>query len=400
MRSRRFREPAIIRQSLSCVLPLDGEGRRKECISSQWCACTPILTFPRRGRGKNVTRPKLISKSATVLTKIAARRLLTATIILLALPFSFVRAATKVSFPFTPISAASLPWWIAKDARFYEKYGLDVDMIYVGASPVIIQAMLGGQAGVGAGGGPPLVSNVLQGGDIVEVATTVPYAIQSLIVRPEIRTPADLTGKKIGISRLGAIPHFTLQAIVKLYNVQGINVVQTGTTTQAIASLSQGLVDGIITSAPFTFRLMKNGYRELVSPKDFKKAGVEFLIQGLVARKSYAIKNREIVLGMIKATMEGTKQIFVNEKQAKAVLAKYTRQSDPEILEQTYRFATDIFVKDPTVTPASIQPIVQQSAQFSLIDAKLAAATPMSAYYDNSYVEEIKRSGWLAEFWK
>lgn len=309
-------------------------------------------------------------------------------------------AAIRVSFPFTPISAASLPWWIAKEARYYEKYGLDVDMIYVGASPVIIQAMLGGQAGVGAGGGPPLVTNVLQGGDVVQVATTVPYAIQSLIVKPEIRTPADLAGKKIGISRLGAIPHFTLQAIVKLHNVQGINIVQTGTTTQAITSLSQGLVDGIITSAPFTFRLMKDGYRELVSPKEFKKAGVEFLIQGLVARKSFAVKNREVVVAMIKATMEGTRQMFVNEKQAKSVLAKYTRQSDPDILDQTYKFAVDVFVKDPTVTPGSIQPIVQQSAQFNLIDAKLAATTPVSAYYDNSYVDEIKKSGFFAQLWK
>jgi len=311
-----------------------------------------------------------------------------------------VQAATKVSFPFTPISAASLPWWVAKEARYYEKHGLDVDMIYVGASPVIIQAMLGGQAGVGAGGGPPLVTNVLQGGDIVQVATTVPYAIQSLIVKSEIRTPADLAGKKVGISRLGAIPHYTLQAVVKLYNVQGINIVQTGTTTQAITSLSQGLVDGIITSAPFTFRLMKDGYRELVSPKDFKKAGVEFLIQGLVARKSFAVKNREVVIGMIKATMEGVRQMFANEKQTKSVLAKYTRQTDPDILDQTYRFALDVFIKDPTVTADSIQPIVQQSAQFNLVDAKLANSTPLTAYYDNSYVDELKRSGWLAELWK
>src|SRR5688572_28537771 len=281
---------------------------------------------------------------------------------------SRISAATKLSFPFTPISAASLPWWIAKEARFYEKYGLDVDMIYVGASPVIIQAMLGGQAFVGAGGGPPLVTNVLQGGDIVQVATTVPYAIQSLIVKPDIKTPADLSGKRIGISRLGAIPHFTLQAIVKMHNIQGINIVQTGTTTQAITSLSQGSVDGIITSAPFTFRLMKDGYRELVGPKEFKKAGVEFLIQGLVARKSIAAKNRDVVIGMIKATMEGTRQIFVNEKHAKAVLAKYTRQNDPEILDRTHKFALDIFVKDPTVTPASIQPIVQQSAEFNVVD--------------------------------
>jgi ABC-type nitrate/sulfonate/bicarbonate transport system substrate-binding protein len=313
---------------------------------------------------------------------------------------SSAHAAAKLSFPFTPISAASLPWWIAKEARFYEKYNLDVDMIYVGASPVIIQAMLGGQAFIGAGGGPPLVTNVLQGGDIVQVATTIPYAIQSLIVKPEIRTNADLSGKRIGISRLGAIPHFTLQAIINMHRVQGINIVQTGTTTQAITSLSQGLVDGMITSAPFTFRLMKDGYRELVGPKDFKKAGVEFLIQGLVARKSVAAKNREATIGMIKATMEGTKQIFVNEKLTKSVLAKYTRQTDPEILDQTYKFALDIFIKDPTVTPSSIQPIVQQSAQFNLVDAKQANTMPISAYYDNSYVEEIKRSGWLAELWR
>jgi ABC-type nitrate/sulfonate/bicarbonate transport system substrate-binding protein len=321
-------------------------------------------------------------------------------LLLIALFASTTSAATKVSFPFTPISAASLPWWIAKESRFYEKYGLDVDMIYVGASPVIIQAMLGGQAGVGAGGGPPLVTNILQGGDVVEVATTIPYAIQSLIVKPEIRTPADLTGKKIGISRLGAIPHYTLQAIVKLHNVQGINIVQTGTTTQAITSLSQGLVDGIITSAPFTFRLMKDGYRELVGPKEFKKAGVQFLIQGLVARKSFAANNRDVVIGMIKATMEGTRQIFVNEKHAKAVLAKYTRQNDPEILDRTHKFALDIFVKDPTVTPASIQPIVQQSAEFNVVDAKLASNTPIGAYYDNSYIEEIKKSGFFAQLWK
>src|SRR5207253_2644511 len=313
---------------------------------------------------------------------------------------SSTHAATKVSFPFTPISAASLPWWIAKESRYYEKYGLDVDMIYVGASPVIIQAMLGGQAGVGAGGGPPLVSNVLQGGDLVQVATTVPYAIQSLIVKPAIRTPADLAGKRIGISRLGAIPHFTLQAILKLHNVQGINIVQTGTTTQAITSLSQGLVDGIITSAPFTFRLMKDGYRELVSSKDFKKAGIEFLINGIVARKSFGVKNREIVIKFIKGTMEGVKEMFVNQRQTKMVLAKYTRQTDPEVLEQTYRFALEVYVKDPTVSPVSIQPIVQQSAQWNLVDAKLASSTPLSAYYDNSYVEEIKRSGFLSELWR
>jgi ABC-type nitrate/sulfonate/bicarbonate transport system substrate-binding protein len=309
-------------------------------------------------------------------------------------------ATTKVSFPYTPIGVASWPWWIAKEAGYFDKNGLDVDMIYVGASPVIVQAMLGGQAGVGAGGGTPLVTNVLQGGDVVQVATLIPYAIQSLIVRPEIKSTKDLSGKKVGVSRLGAIPHFTLQAITKLYNVQGVNVVQTGTTAQGIASLSQGLIDGVITSAPNTFRLMKEGYRELVSPKDFRKLNFEFLINGLVTRRSFGVKNRDIVIGMIKATMEGTRRMFADEKFAKSVLAKYTRQSESEVLDQSYRFALDIYVKDPTVTASSIQPIVQQAAEWNQIDAKLAAATPTTAYYDNTYIDEIKKSGFFAQLWR
>jgi len=327
--------------------------------------------------------------------------ILTAALALLSLfHISPAFALTKVSFPYTPIGVASWPWWIAKEAGYYEKHGLDVDMVYVGASPVIVQAMLGGQAGVGAGGGTPLVTNVLQGGDVVQVATMIPYAIQSLIVRPEIKTTKDLTGKRIGVSRLGAIPHFTLQAITKLYNVQGINPVQTNTTAQGIASLSQGLIDGVITSAPFTFRLMKEGYRELVSPKDFRKLNFEFLINGLVARRSFGAKNRDVVIGMIKATMEGTRRMFTDEKYSKSVLTKYTRQAEAEVLDQSYRFALDIYVKDPTVTPSSIQPIVQQAAEWNQIDAKQAAATPVSTYYDNSYIDEIKKSGFFAQLWR
>ena len=248
----------------------------------------------------------------------------------------------------------------------------NIDMIYVGASPVIIQAMLGGQAGVERRRFS-VVTNLLQGGDIVQVATTVPYAIQSLIVKLDIKTPTDLAGKKIGISRLGAIPHYTLQAIVKLYNVQGINIVQTGTTTQAITSLSQGLVDGIITSAPFTFRLMKDGSRKFVSQKISRRLGLNFLFKVWSRENPSAVKNRNVVIGMIKATMEGIRQMFVNEKQTKSVLAKYTRQTDPDILDAALTdSALDVFIKDPTVTAASIKkPIVQQSAQFNLVDAEI-----------------------------
>jgi hypothetical protein len=231
----------------------------------------------------------------------------------------------------------------------------------------------------------------------------IPYAIQSLIVRPEIKTTKDLTGKNIGVSRLGAIPHFTLQAITKLYNVQGINVVQTGTTTQGITSLSQGLIDGVITSAPNTFRLMKDGYRELVSPKDFRKLNFEFLINGLVARRSFGAKNRDTVIGMIKATMEGVKVMSTQEALAKTILSKYTRLTQPELLDRLYKFAVDAFrdfARDPNIPREAIASMARLMGEFGIVDRALVAGTPTEAFYDNSYVDEIKQSGFLKELWK
>ncbi len=83
---------------------------------------------------------------------------------------------TKVPFPYSPINTSALPFMIAKDAKIFEKHGLDVDLIFMGASALIIQSMLSGAANVAGFGGPALITNVLRGGDVIAVAATVPLA--------------------------------------------------------------------------------------------------------------------------------------------------------------------------------------------------------------------------------
>src|SRR5919198_6667492 len=70
----------------------------------------------------------------------------------------------KVPFPYGPMGLNSMPWIVAKEARLFEKNGLDVDMIFVGVSTVMIQSMLSGSANIGALGGPAVITNVLRGG--------------------------------------------------------------------------------------------------------------------------------------------------------------------------------------------------------------------------------------------
>jgi ABC-type nitrate/sulfonate/bicarbonate transport system substrate-binding protein len=146
--------------------------------------------------------------------------------------------------------------------------------------------------------------------------------------------------------------------------------------------------------------LEKEGYRQLVGPADYRKLGIQFISQGISARKSYSAKNREIVLRLIKATMQGLKLMSTDEPLAKKTLAKYTRQTDPESLDRAYRFGLETLNKDPTIPREAVVSMVRLMADLSLIDRAAANNTPAEAFYDNSFADEIKRTGFLTELWK
>src|SRR2546428_12150256 len=117
------------------------------------------------------------------------------------------RAATleKIKFPYSPIAWNSLPWWMAKEAGFFEKQGLNVDMYYEGASSVIVQAMLAGEASFAGLAGPAVVANVINGGDVIQVAAVVKTFTIPMYSQPSLEDVGHLKGQKGRVSRFGSI---------------------------------------------------------------------------------------------------------------------------------------------------------------------------------------------------
>lgn len=305
----------------------------------------------------------------------------------------------KLPFPYSPINASSLHWMIAKDTKIFDKYRLDVDMIYMGASSLILQSMLSGSANLAGFAGPAIISNVLRGGDVITVAATTPLTI-SVMTRPTIEKGEDLRGKKIGISRLGAVPHFAIQLILERLGVKDAVILQVGGQPEAAAALRRGAIDAAVLGTPHTHLLKKDGFRELFGHQDYLKLGIKFISGGVAARRSYANKNREVVIRFIKATLEGIKTMTTQESLAKRVFARYSRQSDPQVLDHVYKFALETVSKDPTVPKEAIVSMARLMGELGLVDRSVAMSTPAEAYYDDSYVEEIKQSGFLKELWK
>ena len=310
------------------------------------------------------------------------------------------QALKKVPLPFSPIGLSSLPLFVAKEARLYERNGIDVDVIFVGASSVLFQSMLSGAADLAGSGGPAIISNVLQGGDIIQVAATLPRFTQSIMVKPEIKKPQDLAGKKIGVSRLGTVTHFALQTALDAYGVKGVTILQMGGQPEEASGLVRGAIDGAVVSPPYNFQLKRQGFNEVVSPNDLQKFGADFITNGIAARRAAVEKDRDPLIRLIKSVAEATKVILTDREFTKKVMNKWMPMKDQDLMERIVSFAGESFAKEPFVPEGAIRAIVKEMAQANLIDAKAAANTPMTAYYDNRYVDELKRSGFFNQLWK
>ncbi|MDP9128956.1 MAG: ABC transporter substrate-binding protein [Candidatus Binatota bacterium] len=312
---------------------------------------------------------------------------------------SWGQGLKKVPFPYSPIGLNCLPWFVAKDARIFEKHGIDFDPVFVGASSALFNAMLSGAADLAGSGGPAVISNILQGGDIIHITAMVPRFTQSIMVKAEIKKPEDMVGKKIGVSRLGTVTHFALQTLLDGYGIKNVTILQMGGQPEAFAGLSRGSVDGAVFSPPYNFQLKKQGYNELASPSDLAKL-TEFITNGIVARRSVAEKDKDTVIKTIKGTAEAIKIIQTDREFTKMVMSKWMPMKDADLVEQSYRFATENYAKEGIVPEAALRGMVKQMVQSNLVDAKAAAATPVTAYYDNRYVDEVKRSGFFEQLWR
>lgn len=312
----------------------------------------------------------------------------------------FAQQPAKLAFPYGPLGLNSVPWVVAKETRIFENNGLDLDMVYVGASAVIVQSMLSGSSNIAGFGGPAVITNVLRGGDIIQVAAMAPYFTQSLFVRPNIRELRGLQGKKVGITRFGSVTDFALRTIIERHNLKDVNILQMGGFPEAVAGLSRGAIDGAVFSPPHNFRMAKEGFRELVTQKDLRALGSGFLTQGIVARRSYASSHRDVVVRLIKSTVEGIKYAVTNEESTKRMISKYLGVTDGDLLRQSYLYVVDTFVREPFVPESVMQAMAQRMVQVNMIDAKSAQATPTSAYFDNSYVAELKQTGFFNNTWK
>lgn len=306
----------------------------------------------------------------------------------------------KIRFTYAPLSASGFLWFIAKDAGYFEKNRLDVDMYFEGASPIMVQSILAGENQLAGGLGPTVVTNVLQGGDVIPVACITHTFTTPMYVQPSITSLQQLRGKKVAVSRIGAVSHLTADSILRRARVGDVTIIQTGGIPESMAAIMTGNVDGAMVNPPNNIILREKGFREIVGAKQLKEMNLRFPENGVMAKRTWAEKNSDVVKKFIKSIAEGLKRMHDDKDFAIKTLGKYTKVTDAKSLEESYRWGIDSFFKDFKTPSDGIRLMVDQLASSRMIDANLAQKTPLTAYYENRYVEELEREGFFKKLWQ
>jgi ABC-type nitrate/sulfonate/bicarbonate transport system substrate-binding protein len=117
-----------------------------------------------------------------------------------ATPSAFAQL-TRLKTSYSALTANMAAYWLAKDAKIFEKHGLNVDVVLIESGVTTVQALTAGETQIAMGGGTVAVSSNLAGSDIISIASIesrLPYA---LLAQKEIKSIDQLKGKRLAVSR-------------------------------------------------------------------------------------------------------------------------------------------------------------------------------------------------------
>jgi NitT/TauT family transport system substrate-binding protein len=319
------------------------------------------------------------------------KRLVIIAVFTVALFIGVAGAQTKrIAVGYSAISATQSGFYLAKDAKIFEKHGLFVDPVYVAGASRIQQAMIAGEFTLALGGGNIVTVN-LAGGDVVIVGGVVNFPSFYLFVQPSIKRQEDLKGKALGITRYGASTDGSLRLLLKKWRLEpdrDVKIIQMGGQPEILAGMQAGVVQGGILSSPGDFKAKKAGFAMLAN---FAKEGIDYPTTGLVSTRSTISKDRDTVKRFLMAYSEAVDRLFRDKELAMKVIGKWTRTQDRETLESSYEYATNFIERPPHLPYKAIENIISETAD---TDPR-AKGKKAEEFIDSSIYSELDKSGFF-----
>ena len=310
-------------------------------------------------------------------------------------------SATQAASPFTRVvigypspTPRVAPLWIAQDLDFFGKYGLTAQVVLVRNNQMLTAGLAAGDIDVGYTGGTTVLGAAAAGVELKLVAGFVSRGKGYLVVRPEIRKPADLIGKRVGVQSIGGTLWMYVMLTLEQLGLDAardrIRLLVIGDQTIMGPALESQVIDAtVLTSRTYIPGLKQKGFSVLTEVTPPMAA------TGIVARKISLQKNPEIFENVMKALIEGEYYVMAARNKSQVVKTIMTRLklSDPTLAEEGHTDVTKEF--DPKPYP-SIEGLRNMQRLLALQNPRLAEVNPANLI-DTTFMRKLEESGFMAQ---
>jgi NitT/TauT family transport system substrate-binding protein len=285
------------------------------------------------------------------------------------------------------IAGYQLPLWINKEAGISKKYGIELEPLLISGGALGMQALLAGSIQLSQNSASSAVQAALRGAPVVLVAVLENRMPLQIVSRPEIKTPQQLIGKKIGILRFGGSNDTGVQWALRSWKIdpKQVTILQSGATNARMTALTLGQIDATILSYPEIYIARKRGMNVLADIGDFSA----YPNTSLLLTRSFVDKQRPLAKNLLRSQLESIHYMRTNREGSIRILKKYLRVDDAESIDATYEFFSRRTEPMPRPNLEGLKNILREMA---------APQRNPQDFIDMSLLDEIEKEGFMQRF--
>ncbi|HEX9076063.1 MAG TPA: ABC transporter substrate-binding protein [Anaerolineae bacterium] len=300
---------------------------------------------------------------------------------------------TKLQVAFSTLSTQPALMWVAKDAGFFDQNGLDVQLVFIDGGTKTAQALLSQDVQFAFLSPDSLVNANAGGADMVILAGLMNKPYYDLVVTADIKTAADLKGKKVAVSGFSGSSYsaakIAVRDLLKLDPDKDVVMVATGNQQQREAALLSGQIQASVMDPDAELALQKEG---LVILDSLWNKNIAFQHNVIGASKAYVQQNQDTTVRLLKALIQATGYFRSPESKEKVmgIIGKNLKNEDRAFQETAYnRMAQGVLQCVPYATLESMKTIIAESK------AAVAKGITTDSVVDNSFVQSLEANGFV-----
>ena len=231
----------------------------------------------------------------------------------------------------------------------------------------------------------------LQGADLVVVLGFQNHLPFRFVVRPDIKSAADLKGKRVGVAGFGLLADRAARLVLSKLGLnpeKDLIFLQTGGESTRLAALVGGSIDATVLNPPVHKRAVEAGMKVLANMEEM---GIPFQNSALVTTQRFVAKNPEVTRRVVKSFVGGIHLIKTNREVPKRAIGKYMRMKEEKELEEAYEILGGLTQRKPYPTLEGFKNIIAELSPQSLA----AKTADPRDFVDVRFLEELDRSGFI-----